>query len=629
MFNPTQTGARFGRGMIIAAALGVVGAGAPVAAADNGDLARALPLTEREGRALGVGRYVPDRTLTLLDGTETALSALEGEAATVLIMRSTDCPLCMKLGPAIAAAEQSFADKGVRFVYINPMDVDTPDAMREEIGKYGLTGAYVHDADQSLADALGARTTTEVFVLDPSRTIRFRGALDDSVGIGFVLPEARNTFLADALASVLAGEAPEVTATIPPGCKLEFGDVADFPAELTYHNAIGRIIDTSCVSCHRDDGVAPFPLNSYAEVAGRTPMIDYVVKEGVMPPWDASPHVGAWANDFSLTDAEKQAVTSWIAAGGPEGDPADGAPVPEFATTEWTIGEPDVIYEITDAVDVPKSGIIDYVYQWVQTEGNRDRWVQAVEVINDNPGVLHHALVFVEDPRKEGESDRRYFRRWNGGGEGYFAGYIPGQGATVFEEGFGMRLKRRSWLKFQLHYTANGEAVRDKVRIGFKFADSTPENKVEISGVFKDDFVIPANTKDVTVVAEERLRRDMMIAGFSPHMHFRGYSYKYELETPDGERTVVCEIPRYDYNWQTFYELAEPLEVAKGSTLICTAVYDNTEDNPYNPDPSKEVTFGEQTWDEMMIGYYMWWPIRKEIAPAGGIGMATPAPPGG
>ncbi|MEQ8769276.1 MAG: redoxin family protein [Phycisphaerales bacterium] len=602
----------------------VASVGALPAQADEPDLTRAVPMTEREGRAIGVGRYVPDRAVTLADGTETTLSALQGEVATVLVMRMAECPACMKMGPKLAELDAAYADKGVRFVYVNPTTVDTAESMLEEAEKYGFVGAYIHDEDQSFADHLGARTTTEVFVLDASRTIRYRGAVDDQIGLGFTLPEPRNTYLTDVLDAMLNGGSLETTATvtIAPGCKLAYGDVTDFPEELTYHNAIGRIINTNCVSCHRDDGVGPFALDSYAEVAGRTPMIDYVVKEGIMPPWDASPHVGEWANDFSLTDAEKQAVAAWIAAGGPEGDPADGAPPPEFASTEWTIGEPDVIYEIPDAVDVPASGVIDYVYQWVQTEGNRDRWVQAVEVINDKPGVLHHALVFVEDPRKENESDRRYFRRWNGGGEGYFAGYIPGQGPTVFDEDFGMRLKRRSWLKFQLHYTANGEAVRDKVRIGFKFADSTPENKVEISGVFTDDFVIPPNTKDVTVVAEERLRRDMMIAGFSPHMHFRGYSYKYELETPDGERTVLCEIPRYDYNWQTFYEFAEPLEVEKGSTLICTAVYDNTEDNPFNPDPSREVTFGEQTWDEMMIGYYMWWPIRKEIAPVGGIGMA-------
>ena len=585
------------------------------------DLTRAAPLSGRQARELGVGRLVPDLPVELADGTQSRLSALLGDRATVLVLRSVDCPISRKYAPILAELEAAHAPKGVRFLYVNPMSVDSAEAMREEAAKHGLAGPYVRDAEQGLAKALGARTTTEVIVLDADRTVRYRGAVDDQIGLGFVLPEPKQRYLTDALAAVLGGDAVPTAATIAPGCALATAGAVAMPEALTYHNAIGRIMAANCVSCHRSGGVGPFRLDEYPEVAGRTPMIEYMVGQGHMPPWDAAPGTGPWKNDFSLTDAEREAVLAWIAAGTPEGEPADGAPAPQFSAAVWTIGEPDEVYEVPTPVEVPASGTIDYVYQWVQTTGQRDRWVQAVEVIGESSGVLHHALVFVEEPRKEGEDDRRYFRRWNGGAEGYFAGYVPGQGPTVFPEGFGMRLPRRAWLKFQLHYTPNGEAVTDRVRIGFKFAETTPENKVEISGIANNDFVIPPGASDVVVTAESRIARDAVLAGFSPHMHFRGRSFTYELVTPEGERTTLLEVPDYDYNWQTMYEFATPLEVAKGSKIVCTAVFDNSEANPRNPDPGKEVRFGEQTWDEMMIGYYMWWPQRKEIggSPIGSI----------
>lgn len=594
-----------------------------VAAAFTRDIQRARPLTDRQARILGVGRWVPNLKMTDLSGNTVPLSKRMGSVATVLVMRDAGCPLCKKVGPTLAELEEAYAGKGVRFIYVNSSKVDDAAAMSGEVENYGFRGDYVSDKEGAIAGALGARTTTEAYVLDAAGTVVYRGAVDDRLGLSANRPAADHAFLADALDAVIGGETIKVKASIAPGCLIGPGAGVRMPERPTYHNAVSRILQTSCVSCHREGGAGPFVLDSYEQASGRSAMLGFVVEEGIMPPWDAAAHTGPWVNNMALAPEERQTLIDWIAAGTPEGDPADAPVARAWPTGGWQMGEPDVVYEVPDATRIPASGAIDYVYHYVQTESNKERWVQAVEFQTDAPEVMHHALVFVEEPRRESESDRRFFKRWNGGLEGYFAGLIPGQGPMWFPEGYGQRLKRRAWLKFQLHYTPNGTRQTDKIRVGFKFADKKPERRIEISGIGDIEFVVPAGAENHVVVAEDRINRNKVIDGFSPHMHFRGKSYKYELITPDGEEVLLLDVPTYDYNWQHFYELAEPIEVERGSKIRCTAVFDNSANNPQNPDPTKDVRFGEQTWDEMMIGYYRWWPNPNRTP------LLPPPAPGG
>ncbi len=603
------------RSLITAAGVAALGL-APALAADTDayDVSRVAPI--HDASAMGVGTWVADAAFTDVEGNEGRLSDFAGAKALVIAMRDVSCPLAQKIGPATAEIEKAYADKGVAFLYLNVSTTDTPEQIRESQSGYGMAGRAVHDPDRELASALGPKTTTEAFVLDPSRTLRFRGAVTDRFGVGSVRPGDAASPLAAALDAVLAGEAVETPATTAPGCLLEI-ERAPTRAEgesPTWSREIGRVFQNNCVECHRSGGIGPFPLDTYSEAGSRLPMLKYMVGERLMPPWHASRDTGPWVNDRSMSDSDVQAVLDWIEAGGPEGDPSEAPTALSFEDTEWQIGEPDLVLEL-DAVDIAASGTVDYVYQYVETGLRRDMWVQAVELRTEAPSVMHHALAFVEDPRKENESDRQFWRRWQGGADGYFAGLVPGQGPTVFPEGQGMKLPRRSWLKFQLHYTPDGTRRSDTVRIGFKFADSTPEEKIIIEGVFNEEFTIPAGAADYVVTAEHRINSRRTILGFAPHMHLRGASFKYELTTPEGETTTVCDVPAYDFDWQHFYKLAEPLLVEKGSKLTCTAVFDNSEDNPANPDPGKDVSFGEQTWDEMMIGYYMYYRSPKPLTP--------------
>ncbi len=579
----------------------VICAGA-CAAGEVLDHSRAVALSAPRGH--GVGHLVDD--LQLGDGVTLAeLVRAEGTSAVVVAMRDAGCPVSKKGRPALERLVESMAERGVRFVFVYPGAHQTLDDARADLEADGLV---VMDSDGALATALGARTTTEAFVLDRARTLRFRGAVDDQYGIGFTRADVGHTFLADALDAVLTGEDVAVAVTTAPGCLLEF-EGTPFYADVstpTYHGDVARIVQDHCLRCHRDEGVAPFSLETFDDVRGRHGMIRHVLVNGLMPPWGAAPDTGPWANDPTLSGADMLRLQAWAEAGMPEGDVAE-APLPRHYPIDWAIGEPDAVYSLPEAMDVPAEGVVEYKYAYVQTSGTEDRWIRAMEVRPSAHGVVHHVLVFIEEPRREGESRDEWRRRERGGLDGYFAAYVPGQGATFYPEGMGQRLPAGAWLKFQVHYTPNGRATSDRTEIGFVFADDVPDTVVRTGGIFETRFRIPPGADDYVVEAAAEFGRPATLLGLSPHMHLRGKSFRYVAVYPDGSQETLLDVPRYDFNWQRMYRFETPKELPGGTRIVCVAHFDNSADNPANPDPSRSVRFGEQTFDEMMIGYMEWW----------------------
>lgn len=595
--------------------------------ADTGDAAESPEGPHREEarvqyrpRELGVGLLLPEVHFEDLAGAEHCLGGDSGSdcggghKATVVALRDVGCPLTRKQGPALARLAGEYAERGVRFVTLNVNPADADAEIAKANADLGLES--VATRSEALAAALHPRTTTEVFVVDASRTLRFRGALDDQYGIGFTKPEATQHFLAAALDDVLADHPVRVAATTSPGCALDewagpavaavSADAAGDAAVPTWHGQVSRIVQDACLACHREGGVGPFALADYDEALGRKGALRYVLENDVMPPW----HVkggGPWTNDRQLADADRQTLLSWLDAGCPEGEAAE-APRPRVFPEGWQIGEPDLVIDNPEPYLVPAEGIVDYQYAWVQTPYDEDKWVEAIEVQPGANQVVHHVLVFIEEPRQPGEDGRRYNRRFQGGLFGYFAAYVPGQAAIVYPEGHAKKLPAGAWLKFQVHYTPNGEEVLDQSRIGLRFADGPPAVEVSTSAASTTKLSIPAGEDDYKVRTGIKFDKPATLAAFSPHMHLRGKAYRYELFYPDESREVLLDIPRYDFNWQTMYRLETPKEVPAGTMLVCSAWYDNSADNPANPAPEKEVYFGEQTWDEMMIGYFEWWP---------------------
>lgn len=564
-----------------------------------------------------VGELIDDVAYTDLGGNRGVLSDVMGERGLVVVIRDVYCPVSRKYGARLGRIEREYGARGFGFLYVNVNAADTPAAAAEEIAANGFGAPYVLDPHAPVARELAAQTSTEVFVLDAARTLVYRGAVDDQYGIGFTKPEPTVEYLRDALAAVEAGDAPAVGGTIAPGCYLSLPQEQAPPQEITYHNRISRIVQARCQGCHRPTGVGPFLMMSYEQVRARRQMIHFVLADGIMPPWYADRGTGPWANDFSLSEQEIADFVAWIENDAPEGDPAD-APLPRTWADNWTIGEPDAVFRIEEPFTVPAEGQVDYQYTYVKTDFPEDRWVTAMEIRPTAPQVTHHVLVFLESPEVQErirnatteEEEEAARREWQGGIDGYFASSVPGQAGLVFADGMAKKLPAGAWLKFQLHYTANGREAVDQTEIGLVFGERESYTEVQTDSAFDTEFVIPAGAPRHEVTATYEFERDARLLSLFPHTHLRGTEFYFELVYPDGSVEKVLPISRYDFNWQLNYEFATPKAVPAGTTMRVTGIYDNSAANPANPDPGVDVGFGEQTWEEMLIGYVNWIPVR-------------------
>ncbi len=592
-----------------------------VAAKPREDSSVLAPPSPRDARDMGVGRMIPDATGTTMDGATVSWRSGSGDRATVIALTSVTCPLCKKFAPSLARIESEFAKQGVKFVFVNVSGLDSKDAIRKQVADVGFKGLYLNDRKQSIVTALDARTTTEVFVIDARNTLVYRGAVSDQYGVDFTREAPRHRYLDDALRAVLQGSQPATAATTSPGCAIERTHAAApvQPSAPTYSREISRIINANCVTCHREDGVGPFRLDSYDAVARRATMVMAVIDEGTMPPWFAAPTHGTdrasmlspWANDRSLGTDEKQAIKAWIAAGKPEGDPKDMPLAPRFAKSEWSIGTPDAVFKLPEPIAVKADGFMQYQKVLVPTNITEDRWVKAVQIVPTDPSVVHHVLVFALDEETAKDPDTRR-RLGNDESSGYWAAYVPGNDAITFPEGMAKRLPARSSLLFQIHYTPNGTATQDQMSLGVVYATTPPKHLVRTAAVADLRLSIPPGASRHQEDALIRIPADAKILAFMPHMHVRGTAYRYELEVPGGSKRTVLDIPDYDFNWQLRYELREPLDAPTGAVMHGTAWFDNSSNNPANPDPTKTVRWGPQTVDEMMLGYIEYYFVDED-----------------
>ena len=582
------------------------------------------PPSPRDARALGVGSYVPDVRGTGLDGKERGWRAARGEKLTVVALTSVTCPLCRKFGPSLARIEDGYRDRGVRFVFVNVSGTDLTAEMQRQSSDLGFDGLYLQDAGGRIASALRAQTTTEVFVIDAGNTLVYRGAVSDQYGADFTREAPRARFLESALDALLAGGAPDIAATSSPGCAIEPSKTATGvnptePPAVTYARDISRIIGANCLECHRTGGVGPFALDSYDAVARRATMIRTVIDEGAMPPWFAAPMHGKdgaaiaspWSNDRSMSAAEKGAIAAWIAAGKPEGDPKDLPSPRTFPKGDWSIGPPDAVFKLPEPIAIKADGFMPYQNVLVPTNIAEDRWVKAVQIVPSDPSVVHHVLVFALD---EAAAKDPATRRRLGADEasGYWAAYVPGNDSMILPDGMARKLPANSSLLFQIHYTPNGKATQDQMKLGVVFADEAPKHLVRTAAVANLRLNIPPGAKNHEEDGLIRIPADAKILAFMPHMHVRGKAYRYELELPGGSKRTVLDIPNYDFNWQLRYELREPMDAPRGAVLHGTAWYDNSTDNPANPDPTKTVRWGPQTVDEMMLGYVEYYLVDED-----------------
>jgi len=569
------------------------------ATADPGEPLRQGPKVLRASDR-GVGRLIPDARFKDIKGKSGKLSDFKSAPALVIAYTSTSCPLTKKYAPTLARLEKEFGAKGVKFLFVNPTASDTRASINTANKDNNLLGRYVHDREGKLTAALGAETITEMFVLDAARTLVFRGAVDDQYGFGYSLDAPRHNYLKDAITAVLANQSPNVAATDAPGCVLDVKPATALTENITYHNRISRLIQHNCLECHRTGGVAPFSLETYDDVKSHAAMMRRQVERGVMPPWFAAPgkenEPSHWANDRSLATAERRDLLAWLASDKPPGNSAD-APLPRKFSSEWTIGEPDAVFQLPQPVNIKAEGTMRYEFVTVETSFPEDRWVNAYEIIPTAREVVHHVIVMVHAVGTN-PSERQE------GSEGYWAAYVPGNSSRVLPPDFGKKLPAGATISFQIHYTPNGKATQDQMRLGVKFAKQPPQYFVHVLALPKTDINIPPGVANHIEIAEKRVPYNLNLTALMAHTHLRGKAFKYEITYPDGRNETLLDIPKYDFNWQLRYEYAETKRIPAGSVMKITAIYDNSADNPANPDPAKNVRWGNQTFDEMMIGYF-------------------------
>jgi thiol-disulfide isomerase/thioredoxin/mono/diheme cytochrome c family protein len=544
----------------------------------------------------GVGRLVPDIAFTDVAGKAGKLSDFKDKKALVVAYTSTSCPISKKFAPSLVRLEKAYREKGIAFLFVNPVETD-------DVKTHGFAGPYIHDKDGAFSKAIGSLTTTDTFVLDPTRTLVYHGAVDDQYGGGYALDAPRNTYLTDAIDALLAGKPPRIAATIAPGCDLDL-EPAKSKTAVTYHARVSRLVQAHCIECHRKDGVAPFSLESYKNVVAHAGQIKKVVENGTMPPWFAAPPEkgpSPWVNDRSLAKVEKSEMLAWLGGDKAEGSEAD-APLPRHFADGWKIGKPDLVVTPAKAVKVKAEGTMDYQYVVAETNLTEDKWVQALEIRPSAKQVVHHVLAFVIPPKGQARFDLSSSVAQNEA-MGYYAIYVPGNTALVYPEGFGKRFPKGSKVRFQIHYTPNGTATEDRTELGLVFAKQKPKHEVLVAGLVNNSFKIPPGDNNYKATAWLPVPFDAVILGFLPHMHLRGKAFRYELTKPGGKPETLLDIPRYDFNWQLLYNLAEPKRIPTGSSLTATAWFDNSDKNPANPDPKKTVKWGPQTFDEMLLGY--------------------------
>jgi hypothetical protein len=382
----------------------------------------------------------------------------------------------------------------------------------------------------------------------------------------------------------------------------------------TYAKDIAPILYKNCTSCHRPGEIAPMSLLTYEDVRPRAKDIRDKIADGVMPPWHADMPPGTFLNERGLSERDKATIFRWVANGAPKGDVKDLSPAPAYPTG-WSIGKPDVVFEMPEEYRIPADDVVQYEYFYIPTNFKEAKWVQAIEVRPGNRNVVHHVLVsYKVKPDLQRAPTLRFNQELqklpprlpglrpasaDGIPARLIATYAPGTNPQVFTPGTALRLEPGGVIELQMHYTSAGQDETDRTKVGFIFSKDPAPREVRASQFFNASLRLPAGAADIAVNGEVEFVQDATVWGLFPHTHVRGRKWEYVLVLPDGSRKTILSVPRYDFNWQTYYMFKEPLAVPKGAKILSTAWYDNSAGNRSNPDPTVDVKWGDQTWEEM------------------------------
>jgi len=545
-----------------------------------------LPLGARVGRVSFTDtRWLPRE-----------LAELGPHAATVVVFTALDCPVAARVMPKVGALEKELRPRDVQFLLL---DVGPRDNLVEAAARaleQGCEFPLGRDFDGAATRALGASRTPEFLVLDAQSRLVYRGRFDASERLAGSVPGAVRADLREALEDVLAGKPVRVAETPLEGCKITPPQpvaAVDPALAPTWAGEIAPLVARHCAGCHAEGGMAPFALGTHAQAAAKSAMIAEVVEQARMPPWFAA-RAQHFENERGLSEQEATALLRWARSGAPAGAGGERVRAQPARPLQdgWRIGKPDLVLQVFSDTQLPATGYVPYSYQLVPFLFVADTWVDAVEIRSSNPRVVHHANLGWYQPGGSVKS------------QNFITGQVPGGDALVLPAGVACRIPAGALLGLQVHYVTSGRAESERISIGLRFPRGKVERRLKHFELADFRFEIPPGAPAWPVSGRKKFAEDAIGIGLFAHMHLRGRDMRVVATPPGGAvETLLC-VPNYSFDWQTGYPWRfGERRFAKGTRVEALAHFDNSRFNPFNPDPTKAVRFGQETYDEMMYGF--------------------------
>ena len=521
------------------------------------------------------------------------LSDFDRAKVIVIVASNTTCPIVQKYWPKLVRLHEEFSPKDVQFLALNTQHGDSIVDISAQAVKFDVPFPLVKDIDGQCAARLGLSRTPEVVVLDAERRLRYRGRIDDQHRLGASTPVVRKETLRDAIAAVLAGRDPLPAETSVDGCLITPPPPVEGDPSLTWADDILPLFNTHCNDCHRSGTEAPFGLQHYDDAVDNSEMIAEVIRDRRMPPWYGASEFTEFVNHRGLTSEERHQVHAWIQGGMKRGETTESEPAaPPTVPVGWRLGEPNQILRTTEEHELPADGYVDYRYSVLPYVFSKDTWVSKIEILPDNPEVVHHANLLA-------------FQMDQGIRSAYFVtGRVPGAEPMETQDGVAVLIPKGTVLALQIHFTTTGKKERCRLAVGLHYADGHIDKSLRHVLISSKTFAIPPGDPFHRVVKSETLEHDITGFGLFTHMHVRGRDMTYIAHYPDGTSETLLMIPNYNFDWQIGYEWARgSRKFPKGTRIECIAHFDNSEFNPFNPDPTETVREGQQTYHEMMYGF--------------------------
>lgn len=561
---------------------------------------------------LAQGRTVSDFSLADPRGTKVTLSELTRQGPVVLIFVGAKCPVSRRYAPKLRELASSY-ELDVAFVGVSSNAQDSDAEVGRFANEYAIPFPVIKDSGASLATELGIDRTPTAVLIDRNRRICYIGRIDDQFELDFDRPEAMRLDLRIAIEEVLAGAAVSRPTTAVSGCRIGRQPRPDGQWEVTWNNRIAEIFRDTCHRCHRTGKVGPFPLVRYSDVEGWGDSIREAVEARRMPPV----HVNTYGRELTirhaLTDEEIQAIAAWVEHGCPEGDSAQAAPSPTYATA-WELSRPpDAVLEIDPAgYKVPDEGPPEYRYYIVDPGFVEGAWVRGAQILPGQPQVVRQAAVYVLLPDVSFTPDRFADADIQ---SNLLSWYGPGTSAVEYPDDTAKYVPPRIRFLFQIFYRPCGRAVEDRTSLGLLFADpSRSYRTVRTLPVLDANLVVPPEERSFAASGEQTITQDYEILNLVPRMNLRGTMFRLSQASEGGAASPLLETPKFSFYWQSDYRFKEPVPLPSGSVVRCEAIYDNSDANPVNPDPKADVVAGSRITDELFVGYLEVVPRRAFVA---------------